>query len=123
MVSMLNQLVKDNHQGEINYLHACLDSQHHAFSLHVDALNKQHDNLAVNTWYQTPSASDKQGEDYDYAGFIDLDVVSEQIVNPDAHYYFCGPVPFMQAINNKLIALGIESSHIHYEMFGPHASL
>ena len=123
MVSMLNQLVKDNHQGDINYLHACLDSKHHAFSSHVTTLTKQYENVTATTWYQTPEVNDKLGDDYHHEGFINLDVVREQILQPDAHYYFCGPVPFMQVINDKLLGLGVKNEHIHYEMFGPHASL
>ncbi|MFT6909202.1 MAG: nitric oxide dioxygenase [Oleiphilaceae bacterium] len=123
MVSMLNKLVKDNHQGDVNYLHACLDSKHHAFSSHVASLAEQHENVFATTWYQTPEANDKLGIDYHHAGFINLDTVSDKILQPDTHYYFCGPVPFMQAINDKLLGLGVKGEHIHYEMFGPHASL
>jgi len=123
MVSMLNQLVKDNHQGEINYLHACLDGKHHAFSAHVSALAQQYENVSATTWYQTPAAADRPGDDYHHAGFINLDLVRDKILQPDTHYYFCGPVPFMQTINDKLLALGVKNEQIHYEMFGPHASL
>lgn len=123
MVSMLNQLVKDNHQGEVNYLHACLDGKHHAFSAHVSALAQQYETVSATTWYQTPAAADRRGDDYHHAGFINLDLVREKILQPDAHYYFCGPVPFMQTINDKLLTLGVKNEQIHYEMFGPHASL
>lgn len=36
------------------------------------------------------------------------------------HYYFCGPVNFMQFIAKQLLAMGVNTSHIHYECFGPH---
>ncbi|WP_245542343.1 FAD-binding oxidoreductase [Psychromonas hadalis] len=68
MVSMFNQLVKNNHQGSIHYLHACLDGKHHAFSSHVKQLAELHNNATVTTWYQTPEKADKLGCDYDHAG-------------------------------------------------------
>lgn len=123
MLSMLNQLVKSNHQADIHYLHACLDGKHHAFSSHIASLVEQHKNISATTWYETPEKGDELGTHYQYSGYIDLDIVKEQIIQPGTHYYFCGPIPFMQAINDKLLALGVSNEYIHYEMFGPHASL
>ena len=63
-----------------------------------------------------------QGEDYDFAGTMDLTAVKERIT-PQAHYYFCGPVGFMQAVKQQLIAADIPVSQLHYEVFGPHQDL
>lgn len=40
--------------------------------------------------------------------------------DPKRHYYFCGPLPFMQFIGRQLLAQGIAPEQIHYECFGPH---
>ncbi|MFS1165500.1 NO-inducible flavohemoprotein, partial [Aeromonas salmonicida] len=40
-----------------------------------------------------------------------------------AHYYFCGPLGFMQGIKTQLSAAGIPTEQLHYEVFGPHQDL
>jgi len=37
--------------------------------------------------------------------------------------YFCGPKPFMTAVNDLFKAIGFKSEHIHYETFGPSLAL
>ena len=37
----------------------------------------------------------------------------------DYEFYLCGPQPFMQAIHDGLVELGIRDERIHYESFGP----
>lgn len=39
----------------------------------------------------------------------------------DGEFYFCGPVPFMKAVYDNLLELGIEKENINYELFGPGA--
>ena len=40
-------------------------------------------------------------------------------MNPDADYYICGPVPFMQAVVHALKELSVQDEKIHFEFFGP----
>ncbi len=40
-----------------------------------------------------------------------------------SHAYFLGPKPFMRAIHQALIALGLPEEHRHYEFFGPAEAL
>ena len=39
-------------------------------------------------------------------------------VLPDAHYYLCGPLAFMQAQQASLLALGVPAANLHAEAFG-----
>ncbi|QIK62498.1 hemin transporter [Leucobacter viscericola] len=50
------------------------------------------------------------------SGFMDL---SDVEVPAEAHAFMCGPLPFMQIARHELIAKGIPSENIHYEVFGP----
>lgn len=54
---------------------------------------------------------------------MDLNALSDALSNPQMHYYFCGPVPFMQHVAKQLLAMGVEAERIHYECFGPHKVL
>lgn len=41
----------------------------------------------------------------------------------DTAVYFCGPKPFMSAMKQCCLTLGIDEQHIHYETFGPTTAL
>jgi nitric oxide dioxygenase len=49
-------------------------------------------------------------------GLMDL---SEVELPDDATVFMCGPMPFMRASRTTLMARGIPSERIHYEVFGP----
>ncbi|MGX5771350.1 globin domain-containing protein [Microbacterium trichothecenolyticum] len=50
------------------------------------------------------------------AGFMDLADVE---LPDDATVFMCGPLPFMRTTRASLMARGIPSERIHYEVFGP----
>ncbi|BCS49226.1 flavohemoprotein [Aeromonas jandaei] len=122
MMSMLNQLLASDHQGDISWLHACEHGRVHAFREDIRSKISQHTNLVSRVWYREPAESDKRGEDYDFSGTMDLNEVKERIT-PEAHYYFCGPLGFMQEVKRQLTEAGIPASQLHYEVFGPHQDL
>uniref|UniRef100_UPI003BA02FC3 NO-inducible flavohemoprotein n=1 Tax=Aeromonas jandaei TaxID=650 RepID=UPI003BA02FC3 len=122
MMSMLNQLLASDHQADVTWLHACEHGRVHAFREDIRSKISQHTNLVSRVWYREPAESDKQGEDYDYSGTMDLNTVKERIT-PEAHYYFCGPLGFMQEVKRQLTEAGIPASQLHYEVFGPHQDL
>ncbi|EKB25874.1 NO-inducible flavohemoprotein [Aeromonas dhakensis] len=122
MMSMLNQLLASSHQADITWLHACEQGTVHAFREDIQQKSRQNANLLSRVWYREPQASDVQGKDYDFAGTMDLSAVQERIT-PQAHYYFCGPLGFMQAVKQQLIAAGIPAGQLYYEVFGPHQDL
>lgn len=49
---------------------------------------------------------------------LDQKFLSENIPN-NAHFYVCGPGPFMESVIHSLKNLNIPSEKIHYEFFGP----
>ncbi|MBK8973423.1 MAG: hypothetical protein IPM37_19470 [Hahellaceae bacterium] len=59
-------------------------------------------------------------EDYDHEGRVDLSLVRDDILLPEADYYLCGPIPFIRAHRDSLVSLGVPQSRIHYEIFGSH---
>ncbi|MGF1688832.1 NO-inducible flavohemoprotein [Photobacterium japonica] len=121
MLSMLETLTA--HQAPVHWLHAAEDGAHHAFRDHVTALTTAHDHLTAQTWYRAPQASDTIDVDYHFAGMMDLQAVAPLLADPEMQYYFCGPVGFMQAIAQQLLAMGVTEDKIHYECFGPHKVL
>ena len=123
MLSMLNTQLQSGCDAPLFWLHACENGQVHAFSEDIRAKEKQHERLKSWTWYNHPSAADRPAEDYDFSGFMLLEKIRQYINVPGAHFYFCGPTPFMKMVNETLTDWGVENDRVHYEMFGPHGSL
>ncbi|EKM52474.1 uncharacterized protein PHACADRAFT_260907 [Phanerochaete carnosa HHB-10118-sp] len=72
-------------------------------------------------FYSAPAGSDLQGQDYDFAGRLELARVPTDTLrldDPAAHYYVCGPEPFMADVIRSLKARGVNTDKIHAEVFG-----
>lgn len=118
MVAMLNHLTSTEAKQPVHFLHACRSGEVHAMKQHVKQLKDQHPQLKTLTAYEKPKGSEVQGQDYDVAGRLDLSALSEEWLPQDADYYLCGPLPFMQAQHQSLIAKGIAAEQIQTEAFG-----
>jgi nitric oxide dioxygenase len=120
ILSMLNTLAANEHRADIVWLHATDTGSTHAFTEEIGAIAERMPNLARHVWYRVPAADDVAGRDYDIAGQMTLDACAGTLDNPEMHYYFCGPVGFMQSIGSQLVSMGVGADRIHYEVFGPH---
>ncbi|MGF1733375.1 NO-inducible flavohemoprotein [Photobacterium kasasachensis] len=120
-LSMLETLT--GHQAEVHWLHAAENGAQHAFKEQVRTIADQHEHITATTWYREPLTSDRPTEDYQHQGLMDLSRLKDSLTTPGMHYYFCGPVGFMQHIGKQLINMGISEDRIHYECFGPHKVL
>ncbi|UTV27533.1 NO-inducible flavohemoprotein [Photobacterium atrarenae] len=120
-LSMLESLAE--HQAEVHWIHATENGAQHAFRQHVMQLAAQSDHITAHTWYREPLAEDRPAEDFQYQGLVDLSKLKASLDNPAMHYYFCGPVGFMQHIAQQLQAMGVSEDRLHYECFGPHKVL
>ncbi|AUU22335.1 NO-inducible flavohemoprotein [Aeromonas caviae] len=122
MLSMLNHLLAEGPDMDIRWLHACEHGAHHAFRDEIRAKSRQHGKLESRIWYREPREQDVKGEDYDFSGTLALEQVTD-LIPANAHYYFCGPVPFMKAVKAQLENVGVPAGRMHYEVFGPHQGL
>lgn len=120
MLSMLNTLHSQQHSAPVHWLHAAENGRVHAFANEVSAIADQMPNLSRHVWYREPEAQDNLGEDYHSRGIMDLSSHQWLAADPDRHYYFCGPLAFMQFAGRQLLAQEVASERIHYECFGPH---
>ncbi|WP_440119790.1 NO-inducible flavohemoprotein [Paenibacillus sp. QZ-Y1] len=123
MISMLNSLVNLEDKRNITFLHATANGRTHAFREHVNALAESHETLQAYYCYTQPTASDRENAYFDKEGYMDADWLRQMIGEQDATYYLCGPVSFMRAVYTALQAIGVAPDDIHYEFFGPKASL
>jgi nitric oxide dioxygenase len=92
-------------------IHCCRDSTHHVMADELRSLSAQH-GFKYYVSYQTGSGADHQG-------YLNQTVLSQWLLRVDADVYFCGPKPFMAAVNTQLLNMGFKDSQLHYEVFGP----
>lgn len=123
MLSMLNTLVERFPQRQVTFIHSALNGNTHAFQEHVSGLADRYPQLKAYFCYQQPTEADRTKGQFDKEGYIDLAWLQTIIAEKNADYYFCGPIPFMQTVNLLLQELGVPGADIHYEFFGPAASL
>jgi nitric oxide dioxygenase len=123
MMSMLNTAVEQQTKRDVYFIHCALNSNVHAFKEHVEQLTKDNQNVKAYVCYSAPSTEDKAAKNYDKEGYIDLAWLQTIVPTNKADFYFCGPIPFMKCVNEILKAWEVETENIHFEFFGPSASL
>ncbi|MEU9080800.1 globin domain-containing protein [Streptomyces sp. NPDC048357] len=110
MLSMLEHLADTGHAAPVTVLHADRSPADHALRADHRALTHKLAEASARFWYE------EAGEPGDGEGHMDLSAVP---VAPGTHAYLCGPLPFMRAVREQLIAKGVPARDIHYEVFGP----
>ena len=127
MISMLEQLVNDSEgcgcTRPVWFIHGASNSDVHAFGAHVRRLADEFPCLTTHIRYSHPSAKDVQGEHYDSAGHVDVELLKSLLPLDNYDYYLCGPTPFIESLFDGLKSLGVADERIHYEFFGPGAAL
>lgn len=116
MVSMLNTLAETEPDRQVTFIHAAHNEQVHAMREHVEKLVSDHTQLSAYWCYAAPLGDPAT---YHKTGYLDLPWLKSVIPSKEASFYFCGPTPFMRAINGMLKEWDVPDTAIHYEFFGP----
>ncbi|WP_202904744.1 hypothetical protein [Marinagarivorans algicola] len=109
-------LAHNQYAQPIHFLHACDNAAQHTFAQRTQQL-LENNQWQQHTWYKTEPAPSSSV----LVGVMDLSAVTLPISKGD--FYLCGPVGFMQFAKAQLLTLGVPDHNIHYEVFGPHATL
>lgn len=122
MMCMLNSTIHENADRAIYFVHAAINTNFHAFNDHVKTIASDHKKVQSFVIYEKPTEEDKVKNAFDKEGYIDQEWI-EQHLPKDADFYFCGPEPFMRAVNRSLKEWGVPEERIHYEFFGSFGKL
>lgn len=122
MMSMLKTIVEVQPSRKVTFVHAAVNGNVHALRNEVDELAAL-DHVNSFIFYDSPTEEDRLNNRFDVEGYITHDWIKDNISFEDADFYFCGPVPFMRAINRSLRSLGVNEDRIHFEFFGPKGNL
>jgi nitric oxide dioxygenase len=118
MISMLSAVVGQGKNRPVAFVHAVRTGKVHAMKGYLWQIMKENPQVSRAIFYEEVTDSDKKGVDYDYRGRIELETIKDQLHLRNAHYYLCGPVPFMKVHQEGLKALGVPPERIHSEVFG-----
>jgi len=119
MAGMLSHLVKSGSQRKVLFLHAGESPASFALRKQVTADLAALPDASLTSWFLNPDGegSTAGGESGSvHSGFMNVKDIQ---LPPDAEYYLCGPMPFMQAVRTALVGAGVRAKDIQYEVFGP----
>lgn len=106
VLAMLHQLVTDQSNRAVWWLHTAKDTAHHAFAAESRALLAQLPNASEHVFYTAPGARP------------DAATVAGLGIPADATAYLCGPGPFMSDLTAALVSAGVAAERVHTELFG-----
>lgn len=104
MIGMLRHLVDTGDPRPVWVVHADRSRAAHPHRSELANLVERLPEAIMRTWYSEIGMS------------TDL---TEMDLPDDVQVYLCGPLPFMQAMKDRLVRRGITAESIHYEVFGP----
>lgn len=122
MISMLKTVVEIQPERKVTFIHAAQNGNVHALREEVEELAVL-ENVNTYFFYDSPTEEDRLNQNFDVEGYVTGEWLKENVSTIDTDFYFCGPVPFMREIHRSLKELGINEERIHFEFFGPKASI
>ncbi|GAB1200357.1 hypothetical protein APSETT444_009727 [Aspergillus pseudonomiae] len=112
----------DAPQRKIHFIHGARSAAARAFKKDIDSLAEKYQDLHATFFETHPGAEEKQGEDYDHQGRVDLSKLDKSkdlfLDDPKTEYYVCGPDRFMTSTRAALAAAGVSEDRIKLELFG-----
>ncbi|MGI4845972.1 MAG: NO-inducible flavohemoprotein [Janthinobacterium lividum] len=112
MIAALNRIATVNPERRVIFAHAARNAAHHAHQRDIAAAKARMPYLHVVTFYEEEAAPGA------LTGKMDLARLPSW-PRGETEVYMCGPLPFMQAQWNALLAAGAPASRLHREVFGP----
>lgn len=118
MMSMLQTIIGQGTSRPVVFVHAVRNRHVHAMNPVLSEIMSKNPQVSRAIYYEEVGDSDIKGVDYDFVGRVNVKDIKEKVLLPDADYYLCGPLPFMNAQRQDLESLGVKSEKIHSEVFG-----
>jgi len=123
VLAMLHALAASRSQRAVWWLYGARNTAGHSFAREsrelIGALPHARSFIA----YSKPAPGDRLGEDYDASGHLSLAALQQLGAPRDADFYLCGPSSFLRSFTTDLKSWGVDSGHLHREVFGPEESL
>lgn len=112
MIAALNRIAMVNPERRVIFAHAARNAAHHAHRADIAAAQARMPHLHVMSFHEEDEAEGV------LKGKMELARLPSW-PRGETDVYMCGPLPFMQAQWNALLAAGAPASRLHREVFGP----
>ncbi|OEH92950.1 NO-inducible flavohemoprotein [Bacillus solimangrovi] len=122
-IPMLKTVAKEQPERKATFIHAAINNHFHALKDEVAEVVASSDNITNYVCYEHPTEADRANQAFDKEGYINTEWLAELITTKETDVYFCGPLPFMKAINQAVKEIGVPTENIHFEFFGPAGEL
>ncbi len=115
IAAIMEDLSRRQPDRTVRLFHADRSHEHHALYAGLRRQVLAMSDAEAQNWYESDADAAPTLHPA-LQGFMDLSSVD---VPSEAQVFMCGPLPFMQSARQDLLAKGISSERIHYEVFGP----
>ena len=117
VLSMLHALVSDRSERDVWWMHGARTPRDHALSTEAHNLLASLPNAHEYVFYSA-AAPHECPDAHTTFGRLTKDRLAMLSIPNRAHAYVCGPASFMADTHDALVAIGIDVSRIHTELFG-----
>jgi ferredoxin-NADP reductase len=108
---------------EVWWFYGARNGREHPFAAEARALLNRLPSSHALVVYSKPESVDRQGQDYDASGHLNLASLQRLQVPKEADFYLCGPTAFLSDFTAELKSWGVPASSIHFETFGAESSI
>jgi ferredoxin-NADP reductase/MOSC domain-containing protein YiiM/ferredoxin len=108
---------------EVWWCYGARNGREHPFAAEARALLNSLSHSHAFVTYSNPEDADRQGQDYNVSGHLDLSLLQRLQVPKEADFYLCGPTVFLSYFTAELKSWGVAASNIHSEIFGVEPSI
>jgi hypothetical protein len=119
MLSMLNATLNAASTRQVWLYYGVSNSADQAMKSYLEEVALKHENIHLHVCYARPLDQDRLGFDFQYQGFVDVDLLRTTLPYQIYDFYVCGPRVMMETLVPALEQWGVPEQHIHYESFGP----
>lgn len=122
VLSMLHWLNKHSDRN-VNFVHGIRNRALHAFKDEVRSMAERNNRVRVVFVYDEVDSNDILGEHYDEQGPIDAEKLRKYLPQEKSDFYYCGPLPFLHAVDSILDTIDIPQAWRFSEAFAPNPEL
>jgi ferredoxin-NADP reductase len=125
LLAMLHSLADsiENSTREVWWCFGARNGREHPFSAETRALLNRMPRSHAIVAYSKPEDADRQGQNYDVTGHLNILLLQQLHVPKEADFYLCGPAAFLSGLTADLKSWGVPDSCIHSEVFGAGSSI
>jgi MOSC domain-containing protein YiiM/ferredoxin-NADP reductase len=123
VLAMLHVLATAASPREVWWLHGARNRKSHSFAAESRRLLGTLARGRAHTRYSRPDTEDREGQEYDATGHLEMKVLDELGVPREGDFYLCGPSSFLSELKAGLTARVVPSDRIHSEIFSGGPSL